>query len=442
MRKGVDVGHLLRALKKPWLLHDTDKCLLLSLVVLPATLIFDLCEYLYLKYPDLAPYIDQDFLAVLLPLHLILPAGWIAILVASVVKREDDRWGRLLVYLFVQHYFIGFSLTSYVYGHYTTDYMGSVLLGGTVVSFLVFDRRPVLLGLASMLLIVGGTTIAEQAGLIPYGPLLATSPAEGHRLASSWLWSLGSLIILAQVLSALIAYYFFNRLRDSENELDRASQLIRQYVPAQVAEEIMSGRYAVVDQHARRKITVFFSDLVGFTEIAERLEPEQLSQVLNQYFTEMTAIAQRHGGTVDELSGDAILVFFGAPHATTDKDHALRAIRMADEMQDKVGALNARWLASGVPVALKVRMGINSGIVTIGNFGSPGRMKYAAIGTHVNLAARLQAHCQPGQILLSHDTWLLVNDQVQCSQLGELNLKGIQQPVMAYEFARIISAPQ
>ena len=168
-------------------------------------------------------------------------------------------------------------------------------------------------------------------------------------------------------------------------------------------------------------------------DIAEELEPEDLSRVLNEYFTEMTGIAHRHGGTVDELSGDAILVFFGAPHATDDKDHALRAVRMATEMQQEMVTLNARWRSLGIAETISVRMGISTGVVTVGNFGSPERMKYAVLGKHVNLAARLQTNCQPGNILLSHATWLLIEDQIPCVQKGEMQLKGINKPVMAYE---------
>jgi class 3 adenylate cyclase len=203
-------------------------------------------------------------------------------------------------------------------------------------------------------------------------------------------------------------------------------------VPAQVADAILAGRTAETGKHERRKLTIFFSDLVGFTDISEELEPEDLSRVLNDYFAEMMNIAHKHGGTVDEISGDAILVFFGAPYATSDKDHALRAVRMALEMQQAMPGLNAKWAKAGITEALRVRMGINTGVVTIGNFGSPERMKYAALGKHVNLAARLQAAGDPGKVVISHATWLLVNEQVRCTALGEAQFKGIQKPVMTY----------
>jgi class 3 adenylate cyclase len=136
---------------------------------------------------------------------------------------------------------------------------------------------------------------------------------------------------------------------------------------------------------------------------------------------------------VDELSGDAILVFFGAPNATTDADHALRAVRMAIEMQRSLRELNARWRKAGITESLQARVGINTGLVTVGNFGSPERMKYAALGKHVNLAARLQAHCAPGKIPLSESTWLLVRETISAEPRGEVQPKGIQKPVAIYE---------
>jgi class 3 adenylate cyclase len=146
----------------------------------------------------------------------------------------------------------------------------------------------------------------------------------------------------------------------------------------------------------------------------------------------MTAIADRHSGTVDELQGDAILILFGAPEATDDRDHAVRAVQMAVEMQHAMTALNASWRRAGISEEITVRMGIHTGVVTIGNFGSPQRMKDAALGKHVNLAARLQTNCEPGKILLSHATWLLASDRIECTAMGAVMVKGIVKPVLTY----------
>lgn len=223
------------------------------------------------------------------------------------------------------------------------------------------------------------------------------------------------------------------RLAQANAQLERTGRLIRRYVPSQLADQIIAGDHVEEFTPNRTRLTVFFSDLVGFTDISEELEPEDLARVLNEYFSEMTTIAQRHGGTVDELSGDAILIFFGAPVATDDRDHALRAVRMAVEMQRAVTELNDGWRRAGITESLSVRMGVNTGVVTIGNFGSPDRMKYAVLGKHVNLAARIQAACEPGKVLLSHATWLLVEEEISCAPKGAAQFKGITRPVPTYE---------
>ncbi|HVO28208.1 MAG TPA: adenylate/guanylate cyclase domain-containing protein, partial [Candidatus Margulisiibacteriota bacterium] len=167
-----------------------------------------------------------------------------------------------------------------------------------------------------------------------------------------------------------------------------------------------------------------------------------LSVLLNQYLSEMTAIAERHGATMDKFVGDAIMVFFGAPSATSDRDHALRAVRMAIEMQERLVALRDGWLAEGVERPFHVRMGINTGHASIGAFGSSTRLEYTAIGRQVNLAARLQAQCEPDRILLSHSTWALVQEEIVSLPKGEVSLKGFREPVRVYEVAQSRNADQ
>ena len=223
------------------------------------------------------------------------------------------------------------------------------------------------------------------------------------------------------------------RLAEAHDRLEVAHGLIRRYVPEQVADAVLSATPEAVDRHERRKLTIFFSDLVGFTDLSEELEPEDLASVLHDYFTEMSTIAREHGGTVDDLVGDAILVFFGAPDFTDDRDQALRAVRMAVKMQDAMGSLNERWASAGIPETLRVRMGVNTGVATVGNFGSAERTKYTALGKQVNIAARIQSQCEPGKVLIGHTTWLLIREEIACTLKGELTLKGLHKPMAAYE---------
>jgi len=302
-----------------------------------------------------------------------------------------------------------------------------------------FDERVGVFSAAYLFVLIVLVGVLEVQGVIAYAPLLLDRTVDAQRNLG-WLSAhvlvtvvLLSLSFLLQWLALSVRQVQETRLREANVLLDQSMRLIRRYVPTQIADDILAGQGQVTGGNERRRLTIFFSDLVGFTEIAERLDPEDLSRIINEYFSEMTAIAQRNGGTVDELSGDAILVLFGAPRFTDDRDHALRCARMALQMQDAVKVLNARWAADGIDVAFSVRMGINSGVVTIGHFGSPDRMKYTALGTHVNVAARLQAICQPGQVLVSQASWLLMNDRIDCFPCGEVQLKGLQRPVTVHQ---------
>jgi len=146
----------------------------------------------------------------------------------------------------------------------------------------------------------------------------------------------------------------------------------------------------------------------------------------------MTALAAKYGATVDECVGDAVVCFFGAPAATDDRDHALRAARMALAMNRRVAGLEPHWQRFGARRPPRIRIGVNTGVASIGSFGSNRRMDYTAIGRQVNLAARLEAQCEPGSVLTSHSTYALVRDEIPCRPEGGIRVKGIHHPVQVY----------
>jgi class 3 adenylate cyclase len=215
--------------------------------------------------------------------------------------------------------------------------------------------------------------------------------------------------------------------------LDRATGLIRRYLPSQHADRILSGEHSEESKPERIRLTMFFSDVEGFTDASDQLDAEDLAAVLNEYLSEMSVIAERFGATIDQFVGDGIMIFIGAPHATSDKDHALRAVRMALEMQRRMLELKDVWAERGIRKPFRARIGINTGYASVGDFGSEGRKVYSAIGLQVNIAARIQSHCEPGRILISDTTWALVNDEIPCTDKGELMLKGVHYPVRVYE---------
>jgi class 3 adenylate cyclase/HAMP domain-containing protein len=217
------------------------------------------------------------------------------------------------------------------------------------------------------------------------------------------------------------------------NALERLSSQLAKYLSPQVYESIFTGRSNVTVASRRKKLTIFFSDLEGFTETTERLESEDLTQLLNHYLTEMSKIALQFGGTIDKYVGDAILIFFGDPETKGVKADAVACVKMAIAMRKKMRELDSVWRASGIEKPPRCRTGINTGFCTVGNFGSDDRMDYTIIGSGVNLASRLEQTAPPGEILISYETHALVKDEVYCEERGHINVKGISHPVATFQ---------
>ena len=221
-------------------------------------------------------------------------------------------------------------------------------------------------------------------------------------------------------------------LTEKSKALTALSSKLAKYLAPQVYDSIFTGQQDVKIVSKRKKLTVCFSDLVGFTEITDKLESEDLTQLLNHYLTEMSKIALQYGATIDKYVGDAIVMFFGDPTTLGVKEDALACVEMAIAMQRRVGELAHEWVNSGIATALRCRIGIHTGYCTVGNFGSDDRMDYTMIGGTVNLASRLEHEAPPGGVLISFETYALVKDKVRCNEHGQVQVKGIAEPVATY----------
>jgi adenylate cyclase len=221
-------------------------------------------------------------------------------------------------------------------------------------------------------------------------------------------------------------------LQKEKEKVLNAQEILTRYVPPQLAKKILDGQFEEIKGHYRKKMTMFFSDIKDFTPLSDAMEPEDFAILLNNYFSLMYDISKQYGGTLANITGDALFIFFGAPEATNDKDHALRCVQMAVDMQRSMEPFQKKWFEKGLEHSLQIRCGINTGMVTVGGFGSKMRKDYTAMGMHVNLAARLENICEPGQILISHATWALVNDQIKCQFEGEKELKGFSRTSRVY----------
>jgi len=224
-----------------------------------------------------------------------------------------------------------------------------------------------------------------------------------------------------------------SELSEKSTALEQLSKQLAKYLSPQIYDSIFSGKQEVKLVSQRKRLTVFFSDLVGFTETTERLESEDLTRLLNEYLTEMSNIAIEYGATIDKFIGDAIVIFFGDPETLGVKEDAAQCVKMAVAMRKRMRELERTWQDSGLEKPLQCRIGINTGLCTVGNFGSDERMDYTIIGGGVNLAARLESACKPGEILISYETYAHVKDQIDCEERGQIKVKGINAPVTTFQ---------
>ena len=221
----------------------------------------------------------------------------------------------------------------------------------------------------------------------------------------------------------------FRNMQAYRDRTARAQALVRSYVPAPVAEGILDADRASDIALHRRTLSILFADLQSFAELTESLEPDALTLTLEAYFAAVAGAVEMHGGSIHKYLGDGVMVLFGLERPPR-ADHGLRAVRAARAIQEAVGALVAR---ETIPVPLVVRIGISTGTVSVGSIGPPRRRDFTAIGPAVNHAARLQAHCRPGGVLLDHATWNLVRAHLRCTPRGEIRVKGIGEQLRVYE---------
>ena len=217
-------------------------------------------------------------------------------------------------------------------------------------------------------------------------------------------------------------------------EVEAISNKLAKYLSPQIHQQIFSGKQDAEVKSYRKKLTVFFSDIVGFTDISDELESEEMTNLLNFYLNEMSKIALKFGGTIDKYIGDGLMVFFGDPESKGPEKDAERCVEMALDMQRLMRELTEYWGKNySLKKDLQIRIGINTGFCTVGNFGSLERLDYTAIGSTVNLAARLEALAGPGSILVSEDTHSLVQNLFVFREPKEVKIKGFLRQIKCFE---------
>ncbi len=225
---------------------------------------------------------------------------------------------------------------------------------------------------------------------------------------------------------SILSYRYINE--EKQKEVLRST--LEAYFSPPVVKKIVANPEMIASGGQKKELTVLFSDIKSFTRYSSKMTPDHVQRLLNEYFDAMTEIVFKYQGTVDKFMGDGMMVFFGDPE--TQPDHALLCVRAAIDMQRKVREIKAKWEKQG-DMPIKIRIGINTDTVVVGNMGSARRLSYTVLGSGVNLAQRLESNAPVGGIMISERTNDLVKDDIPTHALGKIKVKGFDEAVSVYE---------
>jgi adenylate cyclase len=289
-----------------------------------------------------------------------------------------------------------------------------------------------------------GLRIRHQILVEVYSFAVAVLLMAGVACASMLLFTLSQYVL--HVTSALVAVVggygastVYHLVAERKQRL-LITSMFSTYVNPSLVEELVKHPERLVLGGKREELTVLFSDIEGFTTISQSMQPENLVSLLNEYLSVMSEIIFRHDGTLDKYEGDAIMAFWGAPIPQTD--HAVRACISALEMQEALRGVNEQWRREGKPT-FRIRVGINTGEMIVGNMGATGKFNYTVIGDSVNLASRLEGANKEYKtgIMVSERTFTLVKDRILGRELDRIAVKGRSQPVTVFELIRTLAGP-
>ncbi len=239
--------------------------------------------------------------------------------------------------------------------------------------------------------------------------------------------TLPGLLSLVMVCGGLVIL----RTLSEQRERQFLRQTLERYFSPAVVRKIVD-QPDLLSLGEKRRLTILFSDIVGFTPYCSSRSPEEIKRTLNEYFDAMAGIVFQHEGTIDKYIGDGLMVFFGDPVRV--ENHALNAVHAAREMQRQCRALKEQWEPEG-RLSLKIRIGIHTGEVIVGNMGTERRMDYTVLGANVNLAQRLEMYAPPEGILLSEETYRETSPHVRMVQCKKIKVKGLDEEIPVYEIA-------
>jgi len=384
------------------------------------------------------PYINWDFMVYFSKINSIVMFGWLILLLIALLLRRRSPDNTLFAHIVVQVTAIQTALYCYFIGPVTDPVPMLYAMALGAFNLLLFQPSVALPWLGTCILLTDGFMFASWFDIIPYAPLYTEPPfVDGKIDLFFWCFTLGMSNLILLIMLFLILFIVV-RWRDREDKVTEMTALLKKmfgrYLSTEVMKSILDDPSVLELGGERRSVTIMMTDLRGFTALSERLEPEQVVQMLNAYFEVMVETILKYNGTINEIIGDALLIIFGAPQEMSDR--AQRAIACAIEMQNAMVEVNELNRTQGLP-ELEMGIGLNETVVIVGNIGSTKRSKYAVVGSGVNMTSRIESYTVGGQILISESVRQEAGKILRIDGQRDVLPKGVETPLRIYEVGGI-----
>lgn len=358
----------------------------------------------------------------------------VTLLVSDTVNVEAARWVLVVIVIAFPH---GIFLVSRHCFNHANGARFSMLADGLLVGPLIVAMNFNLLVSVCMAtcLVMGTLLICRPVMLLAnvaiVGVICGVFFQPAHGPVGSWMQEVISVFVLLGFSGfvAFLCFRYTSTLVDVHRAVGERHALQQSRIRPYISEQVLSSITADETIASKRKhLTVFFSDIEGFTNLMDQLNENTITRLLNEYLNEMSQIAYRHGGTVDKFMGDGVMMLFGQS-MDVSRD-ALNCVKMALAMRAKLNELALGWQCFGRD--LHIRIGIHSGFCRVGNFGSSARMEYTAVGSTVNRGSRLEGCADTDEILISGATYKLIQEEINCRAKPPVMVKGINKPIAIF----------
>jgi class 3 adenylate cyclase len=414
------------------------KVLFVTAFVVPPLLALHLRARVLVGDPLAEPYVSRDLLG-----DLLTASGWILEFLAasaalSTWMLRTRRESRAFVHVVMQGWWLIFGWGAYIHGPATTPLLllFPVLALGTMILFGIKTAVPGMLTGAALVL---GTTAAERFGYLPYAPYFeALFPVADGAVASEWIVSMTAFATFSSAALIAESAYILHRWRVQSDRIAEMAEVLKlmfgRYMSTEVMKTLLEDPSAMQLGGSRRRVTMMLTDLRGFSALAERLSPEAVLSLLNGYFEVMVDVCLRYHGTMNEITGDALLVTFGAPQEM--EDAAAVAVACAIDMQNAMVHVNEDNAIHQRP-QLQMGIGIHADEVIIGNIGSEKRSKFGIVGSAVNMTSRIESYTVGDEVLVSQAIVDEVGERLRVDGSRQIAPKGFSEPITVYKVGGI-----